>query len=86
MAVIPTAAWSEIRKGGLYGNTFYCGAYNGGTVWKVSGGTLTLLHSFAGSDGLYPNGDLLRDSKGGLYGTTHNGGTDDYGTVWSYVP
>lgn len=73
-------------SGNLYGTAFYCGAYNGGTVWELSGRTLTLLHSFGDSDGLYPNGELLRDSKGVLYGTTHNGGTDDYGTVWSYAP
>lgn len=73
-------------EGNLYGNTEGCGTSIYGTVWKLSGGTLTLLHSFDGSSGEYPVGDLLRDSKGGLYGTTTQGGNFDFGTVWKLTP
>jgi len=76
-------------KGNLYGTTMYGGAFDGnGTVYQLSGnGQITLLHSFAWTDGAYPSCDLLRDSKGVLYGTTYYGGSYYYyGTVWSQVP
>jgi len=42
----------------------------------------TVLHSFGdGSDGAYPQADLL-DVDGVLYGTTVSGGTNDEGTVF----
>jgi len=72
--------------GSLYGNALGCGAYYYfGTVWKLSKGTLTVLHSFDQKDGQEPVGDLLRDATGALYGTTSAyGGSGNYGTVWSY--
>jgi uncharacterized repeat protein (TIGR03803 family) len=45
-------------------------------------GTITLLHSFVGSDGASPAGGLIRDAKGNLYGTTYDGGSGSDGTVW----
>jgi uncharacterized repeat protein (TIGR03803 family) len=66
------------RAGNLYGTTVYCGAYGFGTVFKIdTGGTETVLHSFAGgsSDGAYPYYSiLLMDTNGNLYGVTENGG------------
>jgi uncharacterized repeat protein (TIGR03803 family) len=74
-------------KGNLYGNTQLCGAWNYGTVWRLSTkGKLKLLHSFAYSDGAFPIGELLRTATGELFGTTNAGGSSYYGTVWSYVP
>ncbi len=73
--------------GSLYGNAVGCGAYYYfGTVWKLSKGTLTVLHSFDQTkDGQEPVGDLLQDATGALYGTTSAyGGSGNYGTVWSY--
>jgi hypothetical protein len=54
-------------------------------------GTLTLLHSFNGSDGKYPIGEVLWTNNGTLFGTTEEGGSSDCngyscGTVWKYVP
>jgi uncharacterized repeat protein (TIGR03803 family) len=49
-------------------------------------GKLTLLHSFSGTDGEYPYGEVLLTAKGKLFGTTTSGGAYGYGTVWSYVP
>ena len=66
-------------KGNLYGTTNYGGAYNYGTVFKVTpSGEETILHSFDpnGTDGAYPWAGLVRDAKGNLYGTTVEGGTD----------
>jgi len=57
-----------------------------GTVFGLSpsGGswTLTLLHSFAGSDGSAPWAGLTPDSSGNLYGTATGGGNGGAGTVF----
>ena len=45
--------------------------------------TVTILYSFkGGTDGQYPDGDMVRDAAGNLYGTTSFGGAFDYGTVF----
>ena len=51
------------------------GASRAGVVFTLSlGGTETVLHSFAGSDGANPQSGLIADRAGNLYGTTQNGG------------
>lgn len=63
-------------EGGEFGNA--CDAGNGqnygcGTVFKIDQtGKFTLLHDFSndGSEGVAPNGGLVRDAAGNLYGTT----------------
>jgi uncharacterized repeat protein (TIGR03803 family) len=68
------------RAGNLYGTTTQGGTgtcsgfYGCGTVWELSpsvnGWTETILHEFAGgSDGNWPNSDLLITSSG-IFGTT----------------
>lgn len=72
-------------KGNLYGQTFYGGTSNLGTVFKLDTScTLTLLHSFAGgpSDGARPVADLLLDNWGNLYGMTTIGGAFERGIVF----
>jgi uncharacterized repeat protein (TIGR03803 family) len=82
----PYAGLLRDKAGNLYGTTQYGGTGGGyGTVFKLSSkGTLTLLHSFAGTpDGVNPLAGLLRDGAGNLYGTTKYGGTaGGYGTVF----
>jgi len=80
-------------KGNFYGVTTAggtgttCGQYGCGTVYELSkNGTLTLLHSFTGTDGDYPIGGLILDANGNLYGTTVYGGSDGYGTVFKLTP
>lgn len=74
-------------KGTLYGTTSGGGANclssgGCGTVFSITpSGTETVLHSFSGSDGQYPNGRLI-DVKGTLYGTTSLGGISGDGTVF----
>jgi uncharacterized repeat protein (TIGR03803 family) len=90
----PQAGVIRDAEGNLYGVTTAggsgtaCGKSGCGTVYKLSkNGTLTLLHSFAGSDGQYPVGSLIMDANGNLYGTAAYGGSSGYyGTVWKLTP
>ncbi|HXM20010.1 MAG TPA: choice-of-anchor tandem repeat GloVer-containing protein [Terriglobales bacterium] len=91
-AIGPVAGVVLDSKGNLYGVTSYggadCGSDGYGVLYELSAsGTLTVLHTFGGSDGIYPDGEVLRTAKGTLYGTTSmGGGANGAGTVWSYVP
>ena len=74
-------------EGNLYGTTYYGGAYDYGTVFKLApSGTETVLYSFGGrrGDGWYPQAGLIIDTEGNLYGTTSEGGAYGYtnGTVF----
>jgi len=84
----PVAGVIMGTKGNLYGDTTAGGAASGmGTVYELNArGTLTLLHSFAGSDGESPLDTLIRDAKGDFYGTAPEGGSVGYGTVWKLTP
>jgi uncharacterized repeat protein (TIGR03803 family) len=67
-----------VENGYVIGTTASGGAYNLGTVFRVSqGGTETVLHSFSGTqgDGSTPFPGLIRDANGNLYGTTYTGGS-----------
>ena len=69
--------------GNLYGTTADGGAYDRGTVYKLTGGgwswSYTDLYDFTGgSDGDGPNGNLVFDRNGNLYGTTRYGGIPYY--------
>ncbi|HYL27199.1 MAG TPA: choice-of-anchor tandem repeat GloVer-containing protein, partial [Candidatus Nitrosotalea sp.] len=50
-------------------------------VWKES-----VLHTFDGSDGQFPNAALLAGSGGKLYSTTWYGGSTGNGTVFALAP
>ena len=60
--------------------------FSDGYVFKLtpsgSGWNFTTLHTFNGSDGASPNGQLVLDSQGNLYGTTESGGTHNLGVIW----
>ena len=72
--------------GNFYGTTIGGGTGSDphGTVFRItSGGALTTLHNFNGTDGSEPFGWLVQHTDGLLYGTTTYGGTNDLGTVYS---
>lgn len=91
---VPAAPLLDVN-GALYGTTYDGGIYyrgqcgsapcpGDGTVFKLNGGKVHILHSFGhGSDGLNPVAGLI-DVNGTFYGTTALGGQNsDCGTVFS---
>ncbi len=86
----PQAALIFDAAGNLYSTTVEGGAYNQGTLFKLTpagGGTWTetVLHSFGnGTDGARPQAGLIFDAAGNLYGTTTNGGSYGGGTVFRF--
>jgi uncharacterized repeat protein (TIGR03803 family) len=83
----PQAGLIRDSAGNLYGTTQYGGAYNNGTVFRVSGaGQEKVLLSFFSSDGEKPLAALVRDSSGNLYGTAYDGGNYGYGSVFKLAP
>ncbi len=75
--------------GNLYGTTQSYGAFNRGTIFKItSGGQLTTLYSFCAQtgcpDGAYPSTGLVQASDGNFYGTTYEGGASNYGTIFRF--
>jgi uncharacterized repeat protein (TIGR03803 family) len=68
-------------SGNLYGASI---AGGDGFVFELpaNSSTVSILHSFSGSDGIAPAGSVVLDSSGNLYGTTANGGANGDGTVF----
>ncbi len=81
---VPYAAVTLDSHGNLYGTTYSGGAYvYYGTVFKIDTlGNFSLVHSFNGSDGRYPEASVTLDSQGNLYGTTLGGGAYSNGAVY----
>ena len=98
----PFAGLITDKEGALYGTTGSGGsgcpyaASRCGTVFKLtppakdqSNWTETVLYSFSGSDGAYPQTNLIADKQGVLYGTTNGDGTGiliNKGTVFKLTP
>ncbi len=82
----PSAAVIEATDGFLYGTTGEGGNFGLGTVFRsdMAGSNFSVLASFDGTNGAYPEARLLEASDGLLYGTTSGGGpgTNDYGVVF----
>ena len=81
----PVASLLQTRDGNFYGTTRAGGAYNNGTIFKITpAGVETVLHSFGSvsGDGYAPVARLIQGKNGNFYGTTtatarspHFGGT-----------
>ncbi len=77
--------------GNLYGTTLAGGAFQQGSVFKLthsSGGwSYSTLYDFTdGSDGRSPYGHLILDGNGNLYGTAGWGGPTNNGVIWEITP
>ena len=75
------------KTGNLYGTTYHGGAFNFGTVYKLSyskkkGWTEKILYSFKGSpeDGMAPMG-IVFDAAGNIFGNTGVGGKYESGRM-----
>ncbi len=93
--VYPTGGLIQGIDGSLYGTASGGGAYNFGTVFKMTpSGTLNTLHNFCAhgrpcADGEGPMAGLVQVANGDLYGTTQIGGTGctyGCGTVFKITP
>jgi uncharacterized repeat protein (TIGR03803 family) len=84
---IPTGGLLLASNGDLYGTTSFGGAFDGGTVFKITTeGVLTTLYNFcpgdcgddepSDADGFYPAAGLIQATDGALYGTTTAGGVN----------
>ena len=74
----------------LYGTTYAGGIHGNGAVFELTprqNGSWSerLLHSFAGTDGAYPQSNLIFLGAN-LYGTTYGGGVAGTGTVFEMIP
>jgi len=70
------------------GGNFQC-SIGCGVVYelvKSSNWSERVLHTFAGSDGQFPNAVMLQGPNGTLYGTTWFGGSTGNGTVFGLTP
>ncbi len=75
------------RDGSLYGTTYEGGLNGYGTVYKITpSGALTVLYSFAYTDGAYPSAGVTLATDGNLYGAASEGGTNGYGTIFKITP
>lgn len=83
----PFGALVRAGDGNFYGTTQSYGAFNRGTIFKLtSSGELTTLYTFCAQsgcpDGAYPSTGLVQASDGDFYGTTYEGGASNNGTVF----
>lgn len=95
----PGAALTMDAAGNLYGTTVLDGAFDQGSVFKLThtngGWTRTTLHDFTGgSDGGQPYSTVSIDAAGNLYGTASVGGNSigscyqglGCGVIWEITP
>ena len=79
----------EAPDGFFYGTTSLGGTSSGsyGVVYRMSrSGSLSVMHSFSGADGISPRSALVQASDGLLYGSTIVGGTFGLGTLFKLDP
>ncbi len=80
----PYAGLTSDGQGNLYGTTYFGGKSGFGTIFKIdTTGKETVLHSFAGPEGVNPYfGSLVIDDNGNLFGAASGGGLSHSGTIF----
>ena len=88
IATTPSESFGPLllKNGAYYGTTEFAGATQNGSIYRISGSTSTIVHSFSGPDGQFPIGGLVEGSDGNLYGTTTAGGTENAGVIFKITP
>ena len=71
-------------SGGFYGTTYQGGSSGLGTIFRIatSGGSMSTVVSFTGTNGSGPQTGLTTGTDGSLYGVTRLGGGANLGTVF----
>ena len=66
----------KASNGALYGTAYESGTLpQCGAIYKVdAAGTPSVVHTFSGTDGCHPGGELVVGADGHIYGTTFQGG------------
>ncbi len=73
----------QALDGNFYGTSIHGGLYGAGTIFKVTpAGAMTVLFSFANTNGANPNASLVLAADGSLYGTAAAGGDSGVGTIF----
>jgi uncharacterized repeat protein (TIGR03803 family) len=74
----------QARDGNLYGTMSFGGGGAGrGAVYRITpDGTYSILHTFAGSEGMKPYSGLVQGEDGDLYGSTTEQNLNQTGTVY----
>jgi uncharacterized repeat protein (TIGR03803 family) len=87
--VAPVSAVALDSSGALYG-TALGGGFGDGVIYKLDGGTETVLYNFCTKaickDGLMPSGGILLDGTGNLLFETEQGGTHSHGAAFLLKP
>jgi uncharacterized repeat protein (TIGR03803 family) len=80
----PNGGLVQDAAGNLYGTANQGGAYNYGTIFKITAsGEFTVLYSFPGGEsGANPYADLTLDQQGNIFGVTAAGGAHNFGTIF----
>lgn len=75
---------------GVFATASEGGDYNGGTLFKVNGSSLTHVVHFSGmvppAKGSAPSGAMVTDATNAIWGVTTRGGADNAGTVYRFNP
>jgi uncharacterized repeat protein (TIGR03803 family) len=83
----PFSGLTLATDGNFYGATLSGGTFGMGTVFKITpSGVLTVLHSFAGSDGSEAYAPPIQGADGNFYGTARQGGANASGVVYKITP
>lgn len=79
----PYVAPIQGPNGNFYGTAGESGPNGEGTIYDVTpSGTLTVLHSFEGADGGWPQAPFIMTAAGNLFSTTFAGGESNLGAIY----
>ncbi len=88
---LPFGVFVQDASGALYGTTGDgggndgCNGFGCGSVWKLSGGSFSILYSFNGADGSNPQGLVLQPGEQ-ICGNTYGAGSGAWGNVYCLQP